>query len=163
MRLVSAGLAILFVSPVALANAELKSAAPSEVCAALNALGLPTSVWKPTYGRFDCLSNYKRIGDAFPLANNLAYYAEGDRARVTQVKLVLNVNDPRQATTALNELLKAAGALCPKVTGNQLPAAIRAAIRAARKGSAKAGVSLVEVTRDNQAKGKGYSIEVVIR
>jgi hypothetical protein len=144
------------------AYAELKVAAPSEVCAALNGVGLATSGWKPTYDTFQCLSQPKELSNATP-ANNLAFYADGERAKVRVVKLVLNVNDRTKASASLNELLKAAEVLCAKVTGAQLPAEARIAIKGGKPASARAGASWVEVARDDWPTGKGHEVQVLIR
>ncbi len=148
----------------AVCPAALKPNTPSEVCGFLGELGLRTSGWKSQYGDvFGCSSPYKELGAGNPLANDLAFYVDGNRSTVTQVKLVLNVNNRAAAKPAHSELLKAAEVLSTKTTGQQLPQALREAIQGGRKGSAKVGISTVEVTRDDWPTGRGYEVHVTIK
>lgn len=146
------------------ANAELKSTDPSVVCAYMNDVGLVTRGWKNQYENvFACLSPYKELGAGFPLANNVAYYVEGDRTSVRQVKLVLNVNDRKTANAAHEELLKAAEALSLKAAGENLPQTLKYAIKAGKNATAKVGSLSINVAHDNWLSNKGYGITVLIR
>jgi hypothetical protein len=109
------------------------------------------------------LSPYKELGAGNPLANNLAYYVDGNASAATQVKLVLNVNNRSAAKPAHAELLKAAEALSIKSTGQQLTQPIRDAIQQGKNASGKLGKSALEVMRDDWPTGKGYEIHVIIK
>lgn len=146
------------------ASAELKTAEPSVVCSYMHDFGLVTRGWKNYYESvFGCSSPYKELGVGFPLANNLAYYAEGNKEAVTQLRLVLNVNNSKTANAAHEELLKAAEALSIKATGENLPQPLKDAIKSGKKATAKVGSVSVEVMRENWPSNKGYEIKVIIR
>ncbi len=151
--------AVALATPVA---ADLKVTAPTTVCSCLSTVGLPTGGWKKIYDTYTCLSNYKPLGTGLAL-NNLAFYVEGRATAVFEAKLVLNVHDKTQATAARVELANAAEALCRAVTGVELPAAARTAIRAGKTASVKAGPSTLKVEREDYPSGKGYELRVVIR
>ncbi|WP_139231720.1 DUF6030 family protein [Azotobacter beijerinckii] len=153
---------ILFFSSPALA--ELKSTTPAQVCNLMIEAGLSTGGWKNHYDQeFGCSSPYKDIGSALPLPNNLAFYAEGNRDSVKSVKLVLNVNDRSTASSANKQLQKAAAILFQKITSEKIPQPIMNAIINGKGISQKAGISQVEVIRDNWPTGKGYEIKIVIK
>jgi len=157
-------LMVLVFIPVSIANADLKFGEPQEVCSYMKELGLATPGWKNYYeNSFGCSSPYKKLGSELPLANNLAYYAEGDRAAVTQVRLVLNVNDLKLANAAHDELLKAAEALSIKATGEKMPQALKDAIKAGKQATAKIGSASVDVVRENWPSNKGYDIKIIIK
>lgn len=164
MRKIAVSLVVLAYIPVSIANAELKSGEPPEVCSYMKELGLATRGWRAYYeNAFACSSPYKELGSEFPLANNLAYYAEGDRAAVTQVRLVLNVSNRKLANAAHDELLKAAEALSIKATGEKLPQALKDAIKAGKQETAKIGSASVDVVRENWPSHKGYDIKIMIK
>jgi hypothetical protein len=146
------------------AYAELKGAVPATVCASLQAVGLSTPRgWRKQYDTFVCVSPSKELGAGNPLANTLAFNAEGEPAKVKKAELALNVNVRASAAAAHRELLKASEMLGLAVTGKRLPPAVAAAITAGRKASAKVGQSLIVVTRDDWPTGKGYDIQVTFR
>ncbi|MBX3517936.1 MAG: hypothetical protein KF815_13465 [Rhodospirillales bacterium] len=146
------------------ARAELKPAEPTVLCSYMQDVGFVTRGWKNYYeNAFGCSSPYKELGTGFPLANNLAYYAEGNKETVTQLKLVLNVNNSKTANAAHEELLKASEALSIKATGANLPQPLKDAIKSGKKATAKIGSASMEVVRENWPSNKGYEIKVIIR
>jgi hypothetical protein len=157
---------VLTICLVIPAFAALKTKVPSQVCGSLNSIGLNTRGWKNQYDDvYFCASDYKEIGSGFSrfsLPNNLAFYAEGKRSTVSQVKLVLNVNNRASADSAHKELWKAAEVLCVKVVGMELPRTLKQAIQSGRKRSARVGPSKVEVIRENWPTGKGYEVQVIV-
>lgn len=145
------------------ATAGLKVTAPDQACNLANEAGLKTRGWKNRYDQeFGCSSPYKDIGSAFPLPNNLAFYAEGNSTSVNLVKLVLNVNAPSAESSANKELQKAVTILIPKVAGEKASPSLLKAISQGKNTSMKIGTSTVKVVRDNWATGKGYEIKVII-
>ncbi|WP_295400868.1 DUF6030 family protein [uncultured Thiocystis sp.] len=143
------------------ANATFLSTDPSTVCSYLTNSGLATRGWKNQYdNEFGCSSPYKDIGTGAPLANNLAFYVEGGPSEAKLVKLVLNINNKALAASAYAELLKAAQALSPKLTGKKLPSEISSAITNGKKASANAGVTQIEVMRIDWPTGKGHEVKV---
>ena len=149
---------------VTAAEASLAITSPSSVCVVLNNVGLSTGSWKNIYdSEFGCNSPYKEIGSGFPLANNLAYYVDGKRNSVTQAKLVLNVNNKSQATSAHFALLNASEALSIKIAGVKLPQTIKDEITEGKPMKTKVGQTAVEVKRDNWPTGKGYELHVIFK
>ena len=149
------------------AFAALKTRVPSQVCGSLNSIGLNTRGWKNQGDDvYFCASDYKNLGSGlsrFSLPNNLAFYAEGTRSTVSQVKLVLNVNNRASAESGHTELRKAAEVLCVKATGKQLPQTLKQAVQSGGKRSARVGPSKVQVLRENWPSGKGYEVQVIIQ
>ena len=156
-------IALLFLA-VFPASAALRSSVPSQVCSFLADSGLATQGWKKQYDQeFGCASPYKELGSGFPLANNLAYYAEGSSSAVRLVTLVLNVNNRASASSGHQQLLEAASDLSVKATGEQLPQALKDAIKNGSKASQKLGLAVVEVVREDWPTGKGYEVKVIIK
>ncbi len=107
------GLFLLFflMAPL-ISYAEYGNPNPSEACSYMSPMGMATRGYKNPDGiGYFCSSLYKELGSGSPLANNIAYYAEGDAQKVTRLKLVLNVNSKQQAKQAHTELVKSADAL----------------------------------------------------
>ena len=157
----------LFSSGVAIAGIkEIKS---SIACEYLANIGLSTRGWKNYYDNVcGCSSPYKELGSSGPawapaLKNNLAYYVEGAATTVSELKLVINVNNRAEAKKAHAELLKAAEVLVKKSFNKPLPANIRDAIIKGKSVSSRIGDATVEIVRDDWTTGKGYSIKFVIK
>ncbi|NCD43289.1 MAG: hypothetical protein EOL88_14550 [Bacteroidia bacterium] len=144
------------------ASAELVITSPKEVCNILKGSGLSTMEWRDNYG-YECSSRYKEIGSGNYFANNLAYYVDGIKSAANQAKLVLNVNNKSQASTAITELLDSAELLSIKLAGEELPQTIKNAITSGTPTSATVGNTSVEVTRDDWPTGKGYEIHVIFK
>lgn len=156
--------ALLLAGATGPASATFLSTDPSTVCNYLTNGGLATRGWKKQYdNEFGCSSPYKEIGTGAPLANNLAYYVEGGPSEAKVVNLVLNINNKALAASAYAELLKAAQALSPKLTGGKLPSEISSAIANGNKASANAGATQIEVIRIDWPTGKGHEIKVFFR
>jgi hypothetical protein len=125
--------------------------------------GLTTRSWRDQSGdEFGCTSLYKVLGVGNPLANNLAYYVTGTQTKVTELKLVLNVNNRSAASGGHDALLKAAEVLCTKATGGKLPKAVGNAITAGKPVTAKLGKAAITVLRKDWPTGRGYEIHVVL-
>lgn len=145
------------------ATADLTVTTPEQVCNLVAEAGLKTRGWKNHYDQeFGCSSPYKDIGSAFPLPNNIAFYAEGNRTSASLVKLVLNINVPSAASLANKELQKAVAILIPKVTGEKASQSLLKTIGQGKSASMKIGSSTVKVVRDNWPTGKGYEIKVIV-
>lgn len=91
---------------------------------------LPTRPWLAQDATFGgCSSEYREIGTATTgIANNLAFYATGSAAKVTQLELVLNLNQPLSDNAAVQELLKASKTLSIRASGLPLPTTVAQAI-----------------------------------
>jgi hypothetical protein len=146
------------------AQASLAITSPASVCPLLSRNGLATGNWKSFYeNEFGCISPYKDIGSGLPLANNIAYYVDGDKNTVTQTKLVLNVNNKSQATSAHSALLSSSEDLSIKVAGVKLSPSIKNAIKKGRPIKSMLGQTLIEFKRDNWPTGKGYELHVTFK
>jgi len=155
---------ILFFYAIDFANAELLVSVPSQTCVLLNEVGLAANSWKNEYDQeFGCSSDYKQLGSGFPLANNLAFYVDGNSSTVTQVYLMLNVNDMASASSAHQELLKVAETLSVKETGKQLPQQLKDAINKGGNLLQKIGNATIEILRNDWETGKGYDVKVTIK
>jgi hypothetical protein len=154
----------LIIIAAAPAEALLKTDSPPEVCASLKDVGLAARSWRNLHDTsYGCSSPYKEIGSGNPLANTLAFYANGDRSTVALVYLVLNVNVPALAAAAHGELLKAADVLVERATGAHLTASLREAITIGAARTGRVGGAAVEVVRKNWPTGRGYELHVIIK
>lgn len=155
---------VLFFCAINLANAQLLITEPSQACVLLNEAGLATNGWKNEYDQeFGCSSDYKQLGSGFPLANNLAFYVEGNNNSVVQAYLMLNINDKTSASSAHQELLKAAKILSHKQTGKQLSQKLIDAITKGSSASQKIGNATVDILREDWPTGRGYEVKVTIK
>ncbi|MGZ4159737.1 MAG: DUF6030 family protein [Neobacillus sp.] len=155
---------ILSFCTVISARADLLVTAPPQACNLLREAGLATSDWKNEYDQeYGCSSEYKQLSSGAGLANNLAFYVEGNSSSVFQVYLMLNVNDKTSVTSAHKELLKVAEDLSKKETGKQLPKKLIDAINKGNNASQKVGTATVDVVRNNWTTGKGYDIKFIIK
>ena len=146
------------------ANAELKTTSPTDVCSFMKENGMATTGWKNYYENdFGCSSPYKDLGYGYPLANNLAFYVDGNAKTVDQVYLMLNINNKALATNAHEELLKASELMCVKATGYNLPQALKTAIINGQNASDKIGDAFAEISRKDWPTGKGYEVKVLIK
>jgi len=137
---------------------------PEEACGLMKEQGLTTRGWRDlSDDEYGCTSPYKELGVGNPLANNLAYYVTGTRTKVTELKLVLNVNNRSAATIGHEALLKAAEVLCAKATGAKLPKAAGNAIAAGKPVTTKVGKAAISVLRKDWPTGRGYEIHVVLQ
>jgi len=87
-----------------------------------------------TDDEYACFTPYKVLGDDGPgLANNIAYYVDGDSKRAVQLKLVLNVNARANEKSALSEFRKSAEALTAKALGTPAPAEVARLLMVSKK------------------------------
>jgi hypothetical protein len=147
------------------ASGEILNAVPPKICSVLADSGLKGRKWVNDYGdgSSGCASDYKDIGSAKGLANNLAFYVIGVDKYVMEVKLVLNYNQPSQPAKATAALLDASKKLSQRALGEKLPEAIETLIKQGETGSAKAGSGVIEVVREDWPTGKGYEVQVMMR
>lgn len=97
------------------------------------------------------------------MANNLAYYANGDAEAVSQLKLVVNYNQPDKGQAATQRLLEASGILSQQATDQDLSKGIRKALSLGRSKKEVIGHYHHEVRRDNWRNGKGYEVHYLIK
>lgn len=141
---------------------NLAMSAPSQVCSAMDSLGMYGGDWKNRYEQeYGCSSPYKDIGNGKPIPNNIAFYAEGTSNKVTKVKLVLNLNDPKNSSSARAELLSAASLLTTKITNTEISPQIVNAINEEKAASQKIENSVISVQPIDWPTG-GYEIQFAI-
>ncbi|EPG1832750.1 TPA: hypothetical protein N2B89_005898 [Pseudomonas aeruginosa] len=147
------------------AFAALPSNNPDQVCAYLTREHLPTRGWHVQDDSFaGCSSNYRELGDSGTgLANNIAYYATGQGNTVSQVKIVLNLNQPQNPTRSIDALKQATRVLVQNMLNKAPPAEITSAIQH-RRGDVKINLdqTSISVIRDDWPSGKGYELQVII-
>jgi hypothetical protein len=153
---------LLFCTFLAPAIAGLKNSNPKTACGYLTDIGFKTRGWKNYYDNVYGCSNLKEFGSGFPLRNSVAYYVGGKANKADELKLVLNVNNKKEAKKAHNELLKAAVSLVKKALGADLPKTMRQAIKKGTKATAKMGDSDIKLIRENWPTGKGYELKFII-
>lgn len=153
---------LVFYFSASIAHAELKTTSPTDVCDILNKSGLSTKGWKDNYG-YGCNSPYKELGSGYPLANNLAYYADGSVDSVTQVKLVVNINNKASAKVAHKALLDASEILSKNLSGESLPKSLINAIINGKSASHNVGKTVVDIVRVDWPTGKGYEVKVIFK
>jgi len=142
----------------------MKDVKPSVACDYLTNIELSTRGWKNYYDDvYGCSSPYKEFGSGYPLKNNLAYYVDGTATTVTQLELVVNVNNRDEAIKAHRELLKASKVLTKKFLNKTLPNTIDKAIKNGNNMSSKIANANIEVIRNNWPTGKGYELKVIIK
>lgn len=107
-------------------------------------------------------SPYREIGSGFPLANNIAYYVEGSRAKAKELKLVLNVNVSNKSKEAHAELLRYSEILYQKALSEELPPKIKTSVINGESGRWDSHNVTAELSRDDWATGKGYELRFTI-
>ena len=138
---------------------------PQEACAYLSHIsGLQTRGYKNQYeNTYGCSSPYKELGVGSPLANNIAYYVEGNSQNAAELKLVLNVNAAQESKDAHATLLNYSEELTKKALGTPLPKDVRNAISSGKAGQWTIEKSKVELMRDVWPTGRGYELHYIIR
>ncbi len=142
---------------------------PQEACGYLSSIsGLQTRGYKNLIEDgsgdwYTCSSNYKDLGNDFPIANNIAYYVEGDQKTANQLKLVLNVYVSEKSKQDHTELLNYSQQLTQKSLSAPLPKDVSSAITSGKAGKWTIGKADVELKRENFPTGKGYGLHFLIK
>ncbi|MBU1274886.1 MAG: hypothetical protein KJ720_05870 [Proteobacteria bacterium] len=160
MRLLVVLLAILLMGVAPPAWAEF-SAPPEKACSYLNGTGIKTGSYKNLAGARGCVSRYFDLSDGLP-ANDIAYYVAGTPTAATKLKLVLNVHDRANETSARQSLVLYANKLVKESLQLDMLGDLQAAIMKGKPRSWKKGVARIGLIRDDWPSGKGYSLKLVI-
>jgi hypothetical protein len=86
---------------------------PNKSCKSLSQVGISTGGWKPSKafpGAWLCLSQMQPFGRVGPngMENNIAFYINGtNRAYTNDIRLKININNPREKAQAFSKLTKA--------------------------------------------------------
>lgn len=141
-------------------------ASPSEVCKYMSSEGMPTAQWKEFENGLiaECFSTYLNLGSArVGMANNLAYYVDGEPGVVSEVKLVLNINQPSGSDHAKESLLRSGQKLSQSVTDAPLPDVIVDSIRQGKSVISESKGWKFELARYDWPSGRGYEMHLIIR
>lgn len=139
------------------------NAAPQDACKFMTEIDLATRGYKNSDGlEYLCSSPYKEFGNGGSLRNNIAYYAEGQTAKINRLKLVVNVNQKNQAKSAHSELHRAAELLVKKTFGSSLPDGVDKSLITGSQGSWKHKGCTIKLNRKDWPTGKGYELRFTI-
>jgi hypothetical protein len=137
---------------------------PQEACEYLSHIsGFQTRGYINQYeDSFGCSSPYKDIGEGIPLANNIAYYVNGNSQNAKELKLVLNVNVTQNADEAHAVFLQYSEELTQKALGVAIPKDERDAILSGIAGEWIIKQTKVEIVREDWPTGKGYELKYIL-
>lgn len=146
---------------------SIKGWNPSETRDFLTHKGYSTREYKDYMGDgyYYCLSDMRPLHKtmAHKLANDLAYYAEGVRHKVTRLKLHLNINDMPHQKQSLAILSDIADALTTKAINSPLTAEIKIAVIAGTAGEWDLDGAKIKFLKRNKVADEGlnylYTIE----
>lgn len=134
-----------------------------QACSMLN---LEMTNWKSSMndGVYRCISNYIDISpdQGLDLPNNLAYYVQGTENTVTELKVVLNVNDKKFKRKAKEEFIKMSSNVYSQVKAGKFPPAVIKAITAKRDYSTSDEKLSYTLDNDIWKNGKGYTQRFII-
>ena len=125
----------VFSKPLALETIEPKSA-----CSFLEIAGLKSQGWGELgSGDYGCPSEKKEFGPASALGerNDITYYVSSADGKLEQLKLIVNINNPKAAAQAKNELKKATKELLGKLGIKEVPKSIVTGINEASDATAE--------------------------
>ena len=147
------------------ANAKYGSGSIIDTCNYLKDIGFNTKAYKKSYNTtYKCSTNYIDVGvpSSFLLANNIAYYAVGNEKLITQLKLVINVNQIDMRSEIIKKLLTTSEKLTQKALGINLPSQISDAIKKPKSISYLYGEINLKVTYIPWDTGNGFEVHYII-
>ncbi|ACK69507.1 GUN4 domain protein [Gloeothece citriformis PCC 7424] len=139
---------------------------PLAVCSYLNEVGLKTRDYKDLLGdgNYSCSSPYQELGEkSSGLKNNIAYYVSGSLTNITELKIVLNVNQPNQAQSAHQTMVNYGNILLKKAIGMNFTQEILKALELGTPNSWNFNNYTILVIREDWINGKGYEIKLIIK
>jgi hypothetical protein len=124
-----------------------------------------TPMWDDTVDDYSCGTTYFQLGPATGdgLANNISMYGRGTSKTVKRVNLLLNVNDAGTFDKANAAFRSAASDLFKAALHKNLDKQMEAALKTSTVGTWMVGSYKIELLRDDWPRGKGYSLNFVIR
>lgn len=146
-------------------KAVIKVKNPDRACQFLVSVDLKTSAYRYIEGfGYTCISDYVNI-DYFGLSNasynNISYYVMGDEKSVSQLKLMLNVNDISKQNAAHNHLKNVASLLTLNAVMEVLPQEVEAAILNGESMTIKVGNARINITTESYSKEK-YAVNFIL-
>lgn len=104
-------------------NFATPSATRPAACDYLSSIGMPTREWKEDFQGYFCASNYYEtdIINDYTLSNNIAYYVEGKQSNDwDKIKIVANVNEPKQIVETKKKIVQAINTFTLKFAGSTI-------------------------------------------
>ena len=111
---------------------------------------------------YSCSTPYKNLQEGVNLPNNLAYYVTGNRELATEVKLVLNINEPSKQAYAKDQLKQFSSVVAKAATGAGIPPDMSSAITSGTPKLHESAGYRQELKRDNWPTGKGYELHYIV-
>ncbi|GAB3215260.1 hypothetical protein [Pseudaeromonas pectinilytica] len=119
----------------------------------------------PETADYMCGTPYKNIGNDinFALANNIAYYVSGSKADVADtIKIIVNINQPKNAKLAREELSNAVNQLFLSAFEKSPPENIIKKISSGKVGSWTYGSHVITFKKIKWQSGKGFEYNFTI-
>lgn len=125
--------------------------------------GLETGDYHPADADWFASSPMIKLGDGlFP--DNLAYYVEGDDRVAVSLKLILNVNNPADASASLDRFRAAASALLNAASERPAPVPALACLMSLAAGEFEADGIRIRLRREEFARARGgYSLILTLK
>lgn len=120
----------------------------------------------PDSNDYQCGTSYKNIGKANSslLSNNIAYYVSGSKAEVADtIKIVVNINQPKNAKQAREELSKAVNQLFLSAFEKSAPEKIINKISSGKDGSWTYGAHVITFKKNKWQSGKGFEYNFTLK
>lgn len=139
-----------------------------ESCSYLGSLsGYEPNDYKGSYAgdtEYMCGTPYKNIGSATnsKLANNISYYVKGNQFSANELKLILNINQPKQSKSAKKELANAVDVLFEAVFDKKTDEKIKKSILAGTDGEWIVGSHKISLIKNVWSTGAGYELDFSI-
>lgn len=135
---------------------------PYKIAPALECAGLKMGHYKKLYqDEWSASSPYLKIGDGF-MANEIAYYIEGDSAAVKQLKLKADISEPEKSAEAHQFLSDLAALLHLQALGVEMGKGLKNAIIKGSKKESRVNTKMVRVSTDPWPNNRGYGVEFTI-
>jgi len=145
---------------------DFRKESPDDVTQYLDYMGLPGGKWKQYDGDGPFRSISKpfsiRESSATGVPSTIAYMLEGDERSVKKLELSLFMGDPAKKKDCLELMTKMASTLNKRATGEKIPAASLAAIKAGKSTKWNAGdVKVTAVSEPFKGELKGFELRIV--
>lgn len=125
------------------------------------------TTWKSSNndGVYRCISNYIEIssGDGIRLPNNLAYYVQGTKNTVNELKIVLNVHNKNYKKKAKDEFLAMSEKTYKNIKSHELPEELKIAISSKNNYSMSDENLVYSIENDVFKDNKGFTQKFIIR
>ncbi|MBD3842201.1 MAG: hypothetical protein IE909_10005 [Campylobacterales bacterium] len=131
-------------------------------------LGIEMTMWKSANddGVYRCISNYIDIpptGGIGKLPNNLAYYAQGTKNTINELKVVLNVNNKNYEKRARDEFIITSSKVYKNIKSHEIPKELIDAIYTKNNYSISDDSFTYSIENDVFEDDKGFTQKFTIR